>query len=115
MDLGVYQLRNFSISFLSSLLGTDTAAPLTLDSRYILLSSLSACHLYGDRDTHRHVSSLSFSSSGASVVAIDNKIEQAMVGAERSECVCVMCPPPFPLCYWSDARSSLTRFPHRCY
>ncbi|XP_077339341.1 TSC22 domain family protein 1 isoform X5 [Lithobates pipiens] len=50
MDLGVYQLRNFSISFLSSLLGTDTTAPLTLDS----------------------------SSSGASVVAIDNKIEQAM-------------------------------------
>ncbi|XP_068123867.1 TSC22 domain family protein 1 isoform X2 [Hyperolius riggenbachi] len=49
MDLGVYQLRNFSISFLSSLLGTDTAA-VTLDS----------------------------SSSGASVVAIDNKIEQAM-------------------------------------
>ncbi|XP_018412115.1 PREDICTED: TSC22 domain family protein 1 isoform X3 [Nanorana parkeri] len=49
MDLGVYQLRNFSISFLSSLLGTDSA-PVTLDS----------------------------SSSGASVVAIDNKIEQAM-------------------------------------
>ncbi|XP_075055844.1 TSC22 domain family protein 1 isoform X4 [Mixophyes fleayi] len=49
MDLGVYQLRHFSISFLSSLLGTDSAA-VTLDS----------------------------SSSGASVVAIDNKIEQAM-------------------------------------
>ncbi|XP_072266220.1 TSC22 domain family protein 1 isoform X3 [Pyxicephalus adspersus] len=49
MDLGVYQLRNFSISFLSSLLGTDSAA-VTLDS----------------------------SASGASVVAIDNKIEQAM-------------------------------------
>ncbi|KAM9320866.1 TSC22 domain family protein 1 isoform 2-T2 [Gastrophryne carolinensis] len=49
MDLSVYQLRSFSISFLSSLLGTDSAA-LTLDS----------------------------SSSGASVVAIDNKIEQAM-------------------------------------
>ncbi|KAM5180982.1 TSC22 domain family protein 1-like [Mantella aurantiaca] len=50
MDLGVCQLRNFSISFLSSLLGTDSSATLTLDS----------------------------SSSGASVVAIDNKIEQAM-------------------------------------
>ncbi|XP_075278367.1 TSC22 domain family protein 1 isoform X4 [Opisthocomus hoazin] len=49
MDLGVYQLRHFSISFLSSLLGTDSS-PLRLDS----------------------------SSSGASVVAIDNKIEQAM-------------------------------------
>ncbi|XP_072850887.2 TSC22 domain family protein 1 isoform X4 [Pogona vitticeps] len=49
MDLGVYQLRHFSISFLSSLLGTDSSA-LRLDS----------------------------SSSGASVVAIDNKIEQAM-------------------------------------
>ncbi|KAI6078443.1 TSC22 domain family protein 1 isoform X2 [Aix galericulata] len=50
MDLGVYQLRHFSISFLSSLLGTDSSS-LRLDS----------------------------SSSGASVVAIDNKIEQAMV------------------------------------
>ncbi|XP_063282056.1 TSC22 domain family protein 1 isoform X3 [Pelobates fuscus] len=49
MDLGVCQLRHFSISFLSALLGTDSAA-LTLDN----------------------------SSSGASVVAIDNKIEQAM-------------------------------------
>uniref|UniRef100_A0A8D2LAE7 TSC22 domain family protein 1 n=1 Tax=Varanus komodoensis TaxID=61221 RepID=A0A8D2LAE7_VARKO len=49
MDLGVYQLRHFSISFLSSLLGADSSA-LRLDS----------------------------SSSGASVVAIDNKIEQAM-------------------------------------
>ncbi|KAM4044609.1 TSC22 domain family protein 1 isoform 3-T3 [Anomaloglossus baeobatrachus] len=49
MDLGVYQLRHFSISFLSSLLGTDSAS-VTLDS----------------------------SASGASVVAIDNKIEQAM-------------------------------------
>ncbi|XP_053166763.1 TSC22 domain family protein 1 isoform X3 [Hemicordylus capensis] len=49
MDLGVYQLRHFSVSFLSSLLGTDSSA-LRLDS----------------------------SSSGASVVAIDNKIEQAM-------------------------------------
>ncbi|KAM6448209.1 TSC22 domain family protein 1 isoform 3-T3 [Liasis olivaceus] len=49
MDLGVYQLRHFSISFLSSLLGTDSSV-LSLDS----------------------------SSSGASVVAIDNKIEQAM-------------------------------------
>ncbi|XP_054669959.1 TSC22 domain family protein 1 isoform X3 [Grus americana] len=49
MDLGVYQLRHFSISFLSSLLGTDNSS-LRLDS----------------------------SSSGASVVAIDNKIEQAM-------------------------------------
>ncbi|KAF2975205.1 hypothetical protein EK904_003213 [Melospiza melodia maxima] len=52
MDLGVYQLRHFSISFLSSLLGTDTSS-LRLDS----------------------------SSSGASVVAIDNKIEQAMGGS----------------------------------
>ncbi|XP_066518959.1 TSC22 domain family protein 1 isoform X2 [Hoplias malabaricus] len=48
MDLGVCQLRNFSISFLSSVLGTESSSP--LDS----------------------------SSSGASVVAIDNKIEQAM-------------------------------------
>ncbi|XP_013882304.1 TSC22 domain family protein 1 isoform X2 [Austrofundulus limnaeus] len=47
MDLGVCQLRNFSISFLSSVLGKD---PVTVDN----------------------------SSSGASVVAIDNKIEQAM-------------------------------------
>uniref|UniRef100_A0A672LC14 TSC22 domain family protein 1 n=1 Tax=Sinocyclocheilus grahami TaxID=75366 RepID=A0A672LC14_SINGR len=49
MDLGVCQLRNFSISFLSSLLGTETSS-VKLDN----------------------------SSSGASVVAIDNKIEQAM-------------------------------------
>ncbi|KFV05069.1 TSC22 domain family protein 1, partial [Tauraco erythrolophus] len=55
MDLGVYQLRHFSISFLSSLLGTDNSS-LRLDSREI-----------------------SVVSSGASVVAIDNKIEQAMV------------------------------------
>ena len=48
MDLGVYQLRHFSISFLSSLLGTENAS-VRLDN-----------------------------SSGASVVAIDNKIEQAM-------------------------------------
>ncbi|KAL8189803.1 UNVERIFIED_CONTAM: hypothetical protein K2H54_007739 [Gekko kuhli] len=50
MDLGVCRLRHFSISFLSSLLGTESSAP-ALDHR---------------------------SSSGASVVAIDNKIEQAM-------------------------------------
>ncbi|XP_056411407.1 TSC22 domain family protein 1 isoform X3 [Hyla sarda] len=49
MDLGVCQLRQFSISFLSSLLGADSSS-VTLDS----------------------------SASGASVVAIDNKIEQAM-------------------------------------
>ncbi|KAJ8282557.1 hypothetical protein COCON_G00050760 [Conger conger] len=49
MDLGVCQLRHFSISFLSSLLGTESS-PVSLDN----------------------------SSSGASVVAIDNKIEQAM-------------------------------------
>ncbi|XP_051564468.1 TSC22 domain family protein 1-like isoform X3 [Myxocyprinus asiaticus] len=49
MDLGVCQLRHFSISFLSSLLGTETSS-VKLDN----------------------------SSSGASVVAIDNKIEQAM-------------------------------------
>ncbi|KAJ8253367.1 hypothetical protein GJAV_G00212140 [Gymnothorax javanicus] len=49
MDLGVCQLRNFSISFLSSLLGTESSA-VKLDN----------------------------GSSGASVVAIDNKIEQAM-------------------------------------
>ncbi|XP_066562742.1 TSC22 domain family protein 1 isoform X2 [Amia ocellicauda] len=49
MDLGVCQLRNFSISFLSSLLGTESSS-VRLDN----------------------------SSSGASVVAIDNKIEQAM-------------------------------------
>ncbi|XP_030637823.1 TSC22 domain family protein 1-like isoform X2 [Chanos chanos] len=50
MDLGVCQLRNFSISFLSSVLGTEGSSPVRLDN----------------------------SSSGASVVAIDNKIEQAM-------------------------------------
>ncbi|KAJ0062480.1 hypothetical protein NL108_013678 [Boleophthalmus pectinirostris] len=50
MDLGVCQLRNLSISFLSSVLGKETAS-VRLD-RYV--------------------------SSGASVVAIDNKIEQAM-------------------------------------
>uniref|UniRef100_A0A3B3Z0D1 Transmembrane protein n=1 Tax=Poecilia mexicana TaxID=48701 RepID=A0A3B3Z0D1_9TELE len=50
MDLGVCQLRNFSISFLSSVLGKESAT-VTVDN----------------------------SSSGASVVAIDNKIEQAMV------------------------------------
>ncbi|XP_075447222.1 TSC22 domain family protein 1 isoform X5 [Ascaphus truei] len=50
MDLGVCQLRHFSISFLSSLLGTDNNSSVKVDS----------------------------SSSGASVVAIDNKIEQAM-------------------------------------
>ncbi|XP_062236760.1 TSC22 domain family protein 1 isoform X2 [Platichthys flesus] len=49
MDLGVCQLRNFSISFLSSVLGKERAS-VRLDN----------------------------SSSGASVVAIDNKIEQAM-------------------------------------
>ncbi|XP_061918190.1 TSC22 domain family protein 1-like isoform X2 [Entelurus aequoreus] len=49
MDLGVCQLRNFSISFLSSVLGKESAS-VRLDK----------------------------SSSGASVVAIDNKIEQAM-------------------------------------
>jgi len=47
MDLGVCQLRNFSISFLSSVLGKEAVR---VDN----------------------------SSSGASVVAIDNKIEQAM-------------------------------------
>uniref|UniRef100_A0A8C6EZK6 TSC22 domain family member 1 n=1 Tax=Marmota marmota marmota TaxID=9994 RepID=A0A8C6EZK6_MARMA len=55
MDLGVYQLRHFSISFLSSLLGTENAS-VRLDN----------------------------SSSGASVVAIDNKIEQAMVCTDKS-------------------------------
>lgn len=49
MDLGVCQLRNFSISFLSSALGKESAS-VRVDN----------------------------SSSGASVVAIDNKIEQAM-------------------------------------
>ncbi|XP_061534560.1 TSC22 domain family protein 1 isoform X1 [Phycodurus eques] len=49
MDLGVCHLRNFSISFLSSVLGKESAS-VRLDR----------------------------SSSGASVVAIDNKIEQAM-------------------------------------
>lgn len=49
MDLGVCQLRNISISFLSSLLSAESL-PVQLDN----------------------------SSSGASVVAIDNKIEQAM-------------------------------------
>ncbi|XP_037542815.1 TSC22 domain family protein 1 isoform X2 [Nematolebias whitei] len=49
MDLGVCQLRHFSISFLSSLLSAESSQ-VRLDN----------------------------SSSGASVVAIDNKIEQAM-------------------------------------
>ncbi|XP_045074273.1 TSC22 domain family protein 1-like isoform X2 [Coregonus clupeaformis] len=49
MDLGVCQLRNLSISFLSSVLAKETS-PVRLDN----------------------------SSSGASLVAIDNKIEQAM-------------------------------------
>uniref|UniRef100_A0A3Q3JQX3 TSC22 domain family protein 1 n=1 Tax=Monopterus albus TaxID=43700 RepID=A0A3Q3JQX3_MONAL len=49
MDLGVCQLRNLSISFLSSVLGKESTS-VRLDN----------------------------SSSGASVVAIDNKIEQAM-------------------------------------
>ncbi|KAK7145376.1 hypothetical protein R3I94_011470 [Phoxinus phoxinus] len=47
MDVGVCQLRSFSISFLSSVLSSSSV-------------------------------SLENSSSGASVVAIDNKIEQAM-------------------------------------
>ncbi|XP_042170107.1 TSC22 domain family protein 1-like isoform X2 [Oncorhynchus tshawytscha] len=49
MDIGVCQLRNLSISFLSSVLAKETT-PVRLDN----------------------------SSSGASLVAIDNKIEQAM-------------------------------------
>ncbi|XP_060910118.1 TSC22 domain family protein 1 isoform X2 [Labrus mixtus] len=49
MDIGVCQLRNLSISFLSSLLSSESSL-VNLDK----------------------------SSSGASVVAIDNKIEQAM-------------------------------------
>uniref|UniRef100_G1PJ33 TSC22 domain family protein 1 n=1 Tax=Myotis lucifugus TaxID=59463 RepID=G1PJ33_MYOLU len=51
MDLGVYQLRHFSISFLNSL----------------LFASLARERAFG-----------TLCSSGASVVAIDNKIEQAM-------------------------------------
>ncbi|XP_059415557.1 TSC22 domain family protein 1-like isoform X3 [Carassius carassius] len=50
MDVGVCQLRSFSISFLSSVLGAESSTAVSLDN----------------------------SSSGASVVAIDNKIEQAM-------------------------------------
>ncbi|XP_010713352.1 TSC22 domain family protein 3-like [Meleagris gallopavo] len=50
MEVAVYQLHNFSISFFSSLLGGDVVS-VKLDN----------------------------SASGASVVAIDNKIEQAMV------------------------------------
>ncbi|XP_032083647.1 TSC22 domain family protein 3 isoform X2 [Thamnophis elegans] len=49
MEVAVYQLHNFSISFFSSLLGADVVS-VKLDN----------------------------SASGASVVAIDNKIEQAM-------------------------------------
>ncbi|XP_030620549.1 TSC22 domain family protein 3 isoform X2 [Chanos chanos] len=49
MELAVYQLHNFSISFFSSFLGGDVVS-VKLDN----------------------------SASGASVVAIDNKIEQAM-------------------------------------
>lgn len=36
MDLGVCQLRHFSISFLSSLLGTDSST-VRLDKRYMIL------------------------------------------------------------------------------
>ncbi|XP_059377339.1 TSC22 domain family protein 3-like isoform X2 [Carassius carassius] len=50
MELAVYQLHNFSISFFSSFLGGDDVVSVKLDN----------------------------SASGASVVAIDNKIEQAM-------------------------------------
>uniref|UniRef100_K7FJE3 TSC22 domain family protein 1 n=1 Tax=Pelodiscus sinensis TaxID=13735 RepID=K7FJE3_PELSI len=39
MDLGVYQLRHFSISFLSSLLGTDNSS-LRLDSRITMVSNV---------------------------------------------------------------------------
>ncbi|NP_001088088.1 TSC22 domain family member 3 S homeolog [Xenopus laevis] len=49
MEVAVYELHNFSISFFSSLLGADVVS-VKLDN----------------------------SASGASVVAIDNKIEQAM-------------------------------------
>ncbi|EDL78968.1 TSC22 domain family 3, isoform CRA_b [Rattus norvegicus] len=49
MEVAVYQLHNFSISFFSSLLGGDVVS-VKLDN----------------------------SASGASVVALDNKIEQAM-------------------------------------
>ncbi|XP_023994332.2 TSC22 domain family protein 3 [Salvelinus sp. IW2-2015] len=49
MEVAVYQLHNFSISFFSSLVGGDVVS-VKLDN----------------------------SASGASVVAIDNKIEQAM-------------------------------------
>ncbi|XP_078519813.1 TSC22 domain family protein 3 [Lissotriton helveticus] len=49
MEVAVYQMHNFSISFFSSLLGGDVVS-VKLDN----------------------------STSGASVVAIDNKIEQAM-------------------------------------
>uniref|UniRef100_A0A2K5W9J4 TSC22 domain family protein 1 n=1 Tax=Macaca fascicularis TaxID=9541 RepID=A0A2K5W9J4_MACFA len=37
MDLGVYQLRHFSISFLSSLLGTENAS-VRLDNRIVSLN-----------------------------------------------------------------------------
>ncbi|XP_016420026.1 TSC22 domain family protein 1-like isoform X5 [Sinocyclocheilus rhinocerous] len=50
MDVGVCQLRSFSISFLSSVLGAESSTAVSVEN----------------------------SSSGASVVAIDNKIEQAM-------------------------------------
>ncbi|EDL78967.1 TSC22 domain family 3, isoform CRA_a [Rattus norvegicus] len=52
MEVAVYQLHNFSISFFSSLLGGDVVS-VKLDN----------------------------SASGASVVALDNKIEQAMVSS----------------------------------
>ncbi|KAE8278370.1 TSC22 domain family protein 1 Transforming growth factor beta-1-induced transcript 4 protein [Larimichthys crocea] len=57
MDLGVCQLRNFSISFLSSVLGKESVrVDNSVTSCVCVLQQL----------------------SGASVVAIDNKIEQAM-------------------------------------
>ncbi|KAM4886387.1 TSC22 domain family protein 3 isoform 2-T2 [Sylvia borin] len=62
MEVAVYQLHNFSISFFSSLLGGDVVS-VKLDN----------------------------SASGASVVAIDNKIEQAMVS-----CSAAPSPPTFP-------------------
>uniref|UniRef100_H3BJV9 TSC22 domain family, member 1 n=1 Tax=Mus musculus TaxID=10090 RepID=H3BJV9_MOUSE len=72
MDLGVYQLRHFSISFLSSLLGTENAS-VRLDN-----------------------------SSGASVVAIDNKIEQAMVCTDLKLLVLNVGAAQKPTCLGND-------------
>lgn len=40
MDVGVCQLRSFSISFLSSVLGAESSTPVSLDNRWISRSDI---------------------------------------------------------------------------